>query len=202
MSGFKEFYKGKAVLLTGVTGFLGKVILEKMLRSLPTIRVIYVMIRPRANQSIKDRLWSQVFTSEIFNTVFSENPDLRKNLSDKVVPIAGDLIIEKLGLAPDDLNLLQSDLDVIINCAASVNFDDPLLDAIQINYMGCLRMLELAKSCHKLEVHVHVSTAYVNSNLKGYIEEKIYENENGEDAEDIVARLQRMDPQEINDNEK
>jgi thioester reductase-like protein len=49
MNNFKEFYKGKAVLLSGVTGFLGKVILEKMLRSLPTIRKIYVMIRPRKN---------------------------------------------------------------------------------------------------------------------------------------------------------
>jgi len=119
-----------------------------------------------------------------------------------VVPIAGDLIMEGLGLTPDDLHLLQTDLDVIINCAASVNFDDPLLDAIQINYMGCLRMLELAKSCAKLQVHVHVSTAYVNSNLKGTIEEKIYETETGEDPEDIVARLQRMDPQEIMENEK
>ena len=92
-----------------------------------------------------------------------------------------------MGLAPADLQLLQSDLDVIINCAASVNFDDPLLDAIEINYMGCLRMLDLAKKCHKLQVHVHVSTAYVNSNLQGLIEEKIYEAE--DDAEVIIARL-------------
>ena len=33
----------------------------------------------------------------------------------------------------------------MINCAASVNFDDPLHDALNINYFGCLRMLEIAK---------------------------------------------------------
>lgn len=31
----KEFYKDKIILLTGCTGFLGKVLVEKILRSLP-----------------------------------------------------------------------------------------------------------------------------------------------------------------------
>jgi len=30
-----DFYEGKTLLLTGITGFLGKVILEKFLRVLP-----------------------------------------------------------------------------------------------------------------------------------------------------------------------
>ena len=33
----KKFYAGKKVLLSGCTGFLGKVILEKLLRSCPEI---------------------------------------------------------------------------------------------------------------------------------------------------------------------
>ena len=40
--------------------------------------------------------------------------------------------------------MVTSETNLVINCAASVNFDDPLLDALQINYFGCLRMLELA----------------------------------------------------------
>jgi thioester reductase-like protein len=40
------------------------------------------------------------------------------------------LIIDKLGLSPEVRSELVQELDVIINCAASVNFDDPLLDAI------------------------------------------------------------------------
>jgi thioester reductase-like protein len=68
----------------------------------------------------------------------------------KLKPIAGDLIIDKLGISPEDRAELVQNLDIIINCAASVNFDDPLLDAIQINYFGCMRMLELAKECQKL----------------------------------------------------
>jgi fatty acyl-CoA reductase len=43
----REFYKGKTILLSGTTGFVGKVILEKILRSLAYVKRIYVMIRPK-----------------------------------------------------------------------------------------------------------------------------------------------------------
>ena len=40
----KEFYAGKTVFLTGTTGFVGKVVLEKMLRTLPMIKKIFIMV--------------------------------------------------------------------------------------------------------------------------------------------------------------
>ena len=43
----KEFYKGKTILITGCTGFLAKVILEKILRSCPDVDKIYLMVRPK-----------------------------------------------------------------------------------------------------------------------------------------------------------
>lgn len=39
------FYKGKVILVTGGTGFVGKVLLEKILRCLPSIERVYVLIR-------------------------------------------------------------------------------------------------------------------------------------------------------------
>ena len=57
-----------------------------------------------------------------------------------------------------------------------------------------MRMLALAKECKKLEVFTHVSTAYVNSNRRGFIEEKIYDLPNNEDPEDVIARIQKMNP--------
>ena len=83
---------------------------------------------------------------------------------------------------------------MIINVAASVNFDDPLLDAIQINYMGCMRMLELAKECQKLLVLTHVSTAYSNCNNFGRIEEKVYDLDDGEDPEELIAHIVNLGP--------
>jgi len=45
----KEFYEGKHILLTGCTGFIGKVMLEKLLRSIPKIGRIYLLVREKRN---------------------------------------------------------------------------------------------------------------------------------------------------------
>ena len=39
---------GKNLLMTGVSGFLGKVVLEKLLRSVPEVKRIYLVIRGNA----------------------------------------------------------------------------------------------------------------------------------------------------------
>ena len=44
-----EFYQDKTILLTGSTGFLGKVVLEKILRSLPLVKCIYLAITPKVS---------------------------------------------------------------------------------------------------------------------------------------------------------
>lgn len=51
-----EFFSDKNVFVTGVTGFLGKVLLEKLLRSCPSIGNIYVLLRPKKDKDPKDRV--------------------------------------------------------------------------------------------------------------------------------------------------
>jgi alcohol-forming fatty acyl-CoA reductase len=101
------------------------------------------MVRPRKGQEIVKRVMS-IFEAPVFERLFSENPGLKNRLNEVVFPIAGDLIMEGLGISPEHRAVLVNEVDIIINSAASVNFDDPLLDAIQINYFGCMRMLDLA----------------------------------------------------------
>ena len=126
----REFYRGKTVLLTGTTGFVGKVILEKFIRELDVKR-IYVMVRPKKTMTIKERLDKEIFTSEVFSFMIKQKSrEFFEEKRSRVVPVAGDLVVDKLGLSPQDRAELVRELDVIINCAASVNFDDPLLDAI------------------------------------------------------------------------
>jgi hypothetical protein len=50
-------------------------------------------------------------------------------------------------------------------------------------------MLELAKECKRLLSFTHVSTAYVNSNRTGFIEEKIYDLPGVNDPEEEIARI-------------
>jgi thioester reductase-like protein len=65
-----------------------------------------------------------------------------------------------------------------------------------------MRILDLAKECKKLLTLTHVSTAYVNSIRKGFIEEKIYPLDNNGDPEERIQEILRMNPQYIADNEK
>lgn len=51
----KDFYRGKNILVTGGTGFMGKVLLEKLLYSVPDVGNIYVLMRPKKGKSIQQR---------------------------------------------------------------------------------------------------------------------------------------------------
>lgn len=48
----KEFYRDKTIFLTGTTGFVGKVLLEKFLRSIPDFRKIFVMVRGKKGTTV------------------------------------------------------------------------------------------------------------------------------------------------------
>jgi FlaA1/EpsC-like NDP-sugar epimerase len=52
MSQICEFYKGKNILVSGTTGFCGKVLLEKLLRECLEIGTIYILIRPKRNSKL------------------------------------------------------------------------------------------------------------------------------------------------------
>jgi fatty acyl-CoA reductase len=58
--------------------------------------------------------------------------------------------------------MFQQNVNVIINCAASVNFDDRLDVAILNNINGAMELLKIAKETKNLDVYHHISTAYVN----------------------------------------
>lgn len=52
----QKFYQGKVVLLTGASGFLGKMLLMKLLLSCPDIKRIIVLLRRKNEDSCSDRL--------------------------------------------------------------------------------------------------------------------------------------------------
>ena len=64
-----DYFKGSVILVTGGTGFVGKALLEKLLRSCPGIDTIYVLMRPKRGLSVdqryKELLKNQVSLSPI-----------------------------------------------------------------------------------------------------------------------------------------
>ena len=51
MSMIAAFYGGKSILITGATGFMGKVLMEKLFRTSPDLKVVYILVRPKQGQT-------------------------------------------------------------------------------------------------------------------------------------------------------
>lgn len=51
-----EFYSGKSIFVTGGTGFLGKTLIEKLLRSCAKIRHLFILVRPKRGKSVQERV--------------------------------------------------------------------------------------------------------------------------------------------------
>ena len=83
-----------------------------------------------------------------------------------MTPIEGDLSLVELGIKEEDMKLIKDNVSVIINSAASVDFNATLDAAIWDNIDGTLKIYELAKKCKKLVSFLHISTAYVNCNRR------------------------------------
>lgn len=73
-------FKGQNILVTGGTGFLGKVIIEKFLRCLPNTEQIFMLIRPKKGKDPKHRL-DEVFSSPVSVTrQFLQNPSTTQKI--------------------------------------------------------------------------------------------------------------------------
>ena len=51
-----KFYSHKDIFITGATGFMGKCLVEKLLRSVPDIGRVMVLVRPKKTKSVQDRI--------------------------------------------------------------------------------------------------------------------------------------------------
>ena len=135
------------------------------------------MVRPKKNKMPMSRIENEILTSPCFSRLVSTmgEAEFLTFAKSKIIAIQGDLVMEGLGLSEESRSLIVNNADIFINSAASVNFNDPLKQALNINYLGAKRVLALANECKKLKIFTHVSTAYVNCDRPGgNIYEKIY----------------------------
>nr|XP_014092579.2 putative fatty acyl-CoA reductase CG5065 [Bactrocera oleae] len=163
-----QWYAGKSILITGATGFMGKVLVEKLLRSCPDVKKIYLLIRSKKGVDPLIRK-DQFFKCVIFNKILKENADI----VNKIQVIKGDVLEQNLGLNTNDTNVLVSNVEVIFHCAANVRFDQPLRPMVQMNVVGTLKLLQLAEKMASLQVIIHVSTSYCQCN-ESVLEERAY----------------------------
>ncbi|KAL1139872.1 hypothetical protein AAG570_006849 [Ranatra chinensis] len=167
--GIQEFYNGKSILITGFTGFMGKILAEKLLRSCHQINKVYVLIRGKRNKTFRQR-FEDVIKIQLFDRLKSEKPGV---LESKLVPMNGDIGDEELGLSQEDRELLRSEVGVVFHVAATVRFNEPLTSAVKQNTVGTSTLVQLALTMPNLKGFVHVSSTYCNCD-RDVVEEVMY----------------------------
>lgn len=168
MTSIREFFEHQNVLVTGGTGFVGKVLLEKLLRSCPDVGNIYVLMRKKRGKEPSQRAL-EITDVALFDVLKRSNPDNLK----KIVPLLGDCMEIGLGLSPSDRQMIEEKVSAVFHCAATVSFDNTLKHSVILNVRGTREVMLLARNMKELKVVVHVSTCYSNCDRR-VIDEVIY----------------------------
>ncbi|WP_338864450.1 SDR family oxidoreductase [Myxococcus stipitatus] len=156
------------VFLTGVTGFVGKVVLETLLTK--GVEHVTVLVRESKDRQGRVQSAEERFAKVAQAACFSHLPP---SWTTRVSVVSGDLERPDCGLSAPDADKVRRETTHVVHCAASVEFDLPLAQATSANIKSALSVLELARTCPKLVGMVDVSTAYVTVWRPGPIEEKL-----------------------------
>ncbi len=157
-----EKLAGKRILVTGVTGFLGQALLERLLFDCPESRPL-VLIRPQFGSAGRDRL-ADMLKRPCFERLRDREGEegLARILNDIEV-LEGDLT----GELPE----FPGDIGIVVHCGATVSFDPPIDEGFRTNLLGSLNLYEAIYAGGSRPHIIHTSTAYVAGMTKGIIPE-------------------------------
>lgn len=147
----REGLAGKRIALSGVTGFLGTALLERLLCDTEVERIDCIA-RGNAAERIPALLMGQAF-GPARDRIGGEA--VWQRFQQRVRCLSADLNVE----APE----IAEDVDLVIHSAATVSFDPPIDEAFQTNLLGSTRLYRAANG----KPFIHVSTAYVAGVTRG-----------------------------------
>ena len=174
MAPLEQVLKGRRILLTGATGFLGKVFLAILLRWHPEIERMYLLIRGDRRSSV-GRFRREILDSPVFAPLREHLGDkFDRYVEEKVVVVPGDITNQGL-LGEEARPFKPGSLDAVVHSAGLVNFEASLEKAIEVNTSGVANVIEF---CGKVgAAMMHVSTCYVAGIADGHrYEDDIPEN--------------------------
>ncbi|XP_051170329.1 fatty acyl-CoA reductase wat-like [Leptopilina boulardi] len=184
-----DFFTNCNIFVTGGSGFIGKLLLEKLLRCFPDMGKLYMMLRPKKGKSPEER-FKEHFDDPLYERLKQEQPDF----ASKIFIIEGDTGKFDLGLSSDDRELICKNTHIIFHGAATVRFDEKLRQAVNINVRGLQLMLQLAKEMKNLKAFVHISTAFSHCISKD-IKEKFYPSPM--EVDKLLSLVDLLDDQQL-----
>ncbi|KAG5668842.1 hypothetical protein PVAND_016764 [Polypedilum vanderplanki] len=185
-----EVFKDQVLFITGATGFMGKVFLERLLR-VTEVRKIFILIRPKRNKNSEERL-IELFANPLFDQLKSIKS--MSEILEKVIVIAGDCSYKDLNISPADRAAIVSQVSMIYHFAATVKFNEKFKCAIELNVRGTREMVKIAFDCSKLKVFCHLSTAFCHLKEK-FLLNQFYEV--SADPHEIIDIVEKFDEDEV-----
>ncbi|XP_072948454.1 fatty acyl-CoA reductase wat-like [Epargyreus clarus] len=189
-----KLYDDATIFITGGSGFLGKQLIEKLIRSC-NVRKLYVLLRPKKEYSSEMRL-NDILMDPLYDPLKKQQP----NFMHKIKPIDGDVTELRMGLSEDDWKTITEEVNVIFHMAATVNFQEEVRCAIITNVRGTREIITLARACRQLKSMVHVSTAFAHATknrIKKAVHEDFYEASIA--PEDMIALAENNEVEYFND---
>jgi HAD superfamily hydrolase (TIGR01490 family) len=154
---------GRHVLITGVTGFLGTALLERLLADFPAT-LVTVLVRGRYGSPPEARI-QELLAGNCFRPLRERvgTKGIDRLMAERITVLQGDVSGELPGL--------PTDLDAVFHCAATVAFDPPIDQAFKVNVLGATHFYEAVVASGSRPHLIHVSTAYVAGMTKGVVPE-------------------------------
>lgn len=172
----------RTYLLTGATGFVGKVILHELIRrkDAHSLAAVILVIRSRGRRSASQRFLEEIVASPCC-------AGLPAGWTSLVQVLDGDLADAAFGRSQNDRAVLGG-VTHVIHAAAAVSFTLPGPIAARANITTSLNLMRALEGCPALERIVYVSTAFVSPHREGRIPAALVPLERS--AADLYADLQ------------
>ena len=180
----------QCIFITGATGFLGKVLVEKLLWSIPDVGKLLLLVCPDEDRDATERLRAEILDSPVMARLRARYGEAWESwAAEKVEAVPGDLAQDRFGLTDEAYEDLCRRVDRVVACAATVTFDERLDRALELNARGALRTLALARDAGNVPL-VHVSTCFVSGRRTGSIPELLAAEDDSLDADAALADLE------------
>lgn len=165
--------RGRHLLLTGFTGFLGKVWAALLLERVPQIGKITLLVRGRRDEPAEARVRAIFERSPALRPLRERHGDaLLAFVESKIDVVDGDVREPLCGVDPAVLARLAPTLDAVVHCAGLTDFAPDPTNAIAVNVGGASHAADLAARTAGKRL-VHVSTCFVAGMIDGEIPERI-----------------------------
>ena len=140
----------EAVLVTGVTGFVGAFLVAELLAT--TGLDVYCLVRAETAVRGPQRLVANLRDYDLLDEVRQHDFDTR------VTIVVGTLSEARFGLSGGEWEALASQVDLILHCGAMVNFVYPYAAAKAANVGGTIETLRLAVAGGRVRPVYFIST--------------------------------------------